>query len=354
MPDSGSLDQEAASWIAQIAGGSMSGEDRLALAEWIARSPGHARAIRSMAALWGNIDDTLDELLLERKKTSLTETLVAWFSARPIQFSGALATAAVVAGALFLVPATLLSPSDPAASGAQIAVQEAIGELEVYETAKGKTETITLTDGSTIHLNTDSVIQVRFSSDKREVKLLRGEGLFEVAKDADRPFRVYAGGELVEAIGTAFVVRVESDVMAVTVTEGKVSVDTIADDGVPTPASEESEEPRERRFVTAGQRLRIKAGLGEVEKVDQQQIEQQIAWRSGLIIFNGETLEECLAEIGRYRSERIVIADPELRTRKVGGVFKVGELDALLSALEISMDINVDRVDENVIYLSSK
>jgi hypothetical protein len=62
---------------------------------------------------------------------------------------------------------------------------------------------------------------------KCELKLERGEALFEVAKDATRPFVMAAGGQQVVAVGTAFVVKLlpgGAEPMSVTVLEGEVAV----------------------------------------------------------------------------------------------------------------------------------
>ena len=65
----------------------------------------------------------------------------------------------------------------------------------------------TLPDGSTVELNSSAEIVLDFTPTMRGVRLVRGEALFMVRKDAGRPFVVTANGVTVRAVGTAFAVR---------------------------------------------------------------------------------------------------------------------------------------------------
>src|SRR5690606_20513701 len=95
---------------------------------------------------------------------------------------------------------------------------------ERYASNVGEVRRIALDDGSYMLLNTDSLAVIQFSEARRDVRLEKGEALFEVAKDPQRPFVVNAGDLTVKAVGTAFVVRREDSSVEVTVTEGVVEV----------------------------------------------------------------------------------------------------------------------------------
>lgn len=96
--------------------------------------------------------------------------------------------------------------------------------LADYSTVQGEQRTVALPDGSMVYLNTDTAIAVVYGDDERWVELLRGEALFQVASNPDRPFRVIAEGGMTEAVGTAFVIREDPVDTVVTVTEGVVEV----------------------------------------------------------------------------------------------------------------------------------
>ena len=103
-------------------------------------------------------------------------------------------------------------------------------QIDTYATAVGEQRLVVLKDGTKLSLNTATRVHVEFASKHRHVALECGEALFEVAKDAKRPFVVEAGGSEVTALGTVFSVRVTSDVahqtevLAVTLVEGQVRV----------------------------------------------------------------------------------------------------------------------------------
>src|SRR5690606_37574017 len=94
-----------------------------------------------------------------------------------------------------------------------------------YNTRLGELKVAPLADGSVMTLNTASRVVVDFTETRRVVRLLEGESLFDVAKDASRPFLVEAGGTEVRAVGTSFTVRRLGDApVQVLVREGVVEV----------------------------------------------------------------------------------------------------------------------------------
>ena len=106
--------------------------------------------------------------------------------------------------------------------------------FDLYETPIGKHRVITLTDGSTIHLNTRSRVSIRFSATRRAAQLLQGEALFTIQHDPNRPFEVVTGLTVIRDVGTQFDVhRKTSDAAVVTVIQGQVDVSLITerDDG---------------------------------------------------------------------------------------------------------------------------
>lgn len=86
---------------------------------------------------------------------------------------------------------------------------------------------VTLPDASTVNLEAKSELKFLSSFDESERAVyLAGEGFFEVAHDASRPFLVYANKITTKVLGTSFRVRAfQGDKnVTVAVTSGKVSV----------------------------------------------------------------------------------------------------------------------------------
>src|SRR3546814_15029131 len=94
-----------------------------------------------------------------------------------------------------------------------------------HATATGEILRVPLRDGSAVTLNSNSEIDVDFDEGIRHVRLLRGEALFDVAKDSSRPFVVEADSTRVTAVGTSFTVhRVSGRDVRVLVREGVVEL----------------------------------------------------------------------------------------------------------------------------------
>src|SRR3954470_6159342 len=92
-----------------------------------------------------------------------------------------------------------------------------------YETRIGETRIVPLDDGSVVTLNTDSKIEVEYTEERRGITLVKGEALFDVAKNKARPFIVDAGGATVRAVGTSFSVTfLPNRPIQVLVREGEV------------------------------------------------------------------------------------------------------------------------------------
>jgi transmembrane sensor len=134
-----------------------------------------------------------------------------------------------------------------------------------------------LPDGSIVRLKTGSSIRLAddFGQQERRVVLV-GEAYFEVAKDAQRPFRVQAGQTTTTALGTAFNVRAfpdEAEVKVILV-EGKVKVEQLASTG--------SAPPLKTAELNPGQQVRISTtAFSKVETADTSPIER---WKAGYVM----------------------------------------------------------------------
>lgn len=250
----------------------------------------------------------------------------------------------------------------------------------LYATAVGQQRTATLGDGSEIMLNTNSQIKVDYGNGYRQVHLLQGEALFTVAKDAERPFRVYAGNGRIEALGTAFSVYLNGADVNVTVTEGRVSLASMkAPRPKMVPPSASAPPAREAPgsgpdvddgwveslgTLSAGQVATIRssaveAAVGSVSALQTlvpiapEELAQRLAWREGVLMFSGDTLEDVVKELSRYTTVVIEIPDPAVRNMRVGGRFPVGETETMLAALETNFNLHVTHLSRNRVVLSA-
>jgi transmembrane sensor len=233
-----------------------------------------------------------------------------------------------------------------AAAASLLLVMAAAGFLAIaqgfgwqhYETRIGGFSRIVLEDGSVVDLNTNSEIRVRLSDTKREVRLERGEGRFQVVHDSSRPFTVSAASAAVRAVGTAFSVRLrESEQVDVLVSEGKVAI----------AAARVARAPP----LSAGEAAIVLPDRVSVSRVEPQQLESRLAWTSGRLEFRGETLGEAVDEFNRYNRRKLQLADPALAALRVGGTFNATDPESFAAALTSAFNLNVDAADSDTIVL---
>lgn len=296
---------EAERWFARLLDPDISPMERMAYQHWRA-TPAHALAFDQVERLWAQVGAAAGRAEVRQlMRQTLRETArprVRWRQSAALAAS--LLVAALALGALWLW-------------------QNPPG---LYRTALGEQKTVTLADGSTVILNTNSRLRVVYRDSAREIDLQQGEALFDVAHDAARPFKVAAGRGSVTALGTRFTVRREDDELRVTLLEGRVVVDR--NEGHPS------------LEVAPGEQLRIRP---EQPAVERQQVDEDavVSWTRGRLLFRATPLAEAVREVNRYARQRIHILDPSLNLLPVSGTFVTGDAENLAAALGAEMSIEV-------------
>lgn len=328
--------EAAAYWLMRISSDDYGPKERAAFEAWHSECPEHAdafaRAKRGLAVVDSHLTDPR---LASLGAEVLAETMPlnrlsrSWVS---------VAAAAILALAVGIV--VLLSLQErPGLSPSQVAVKAGI-----FETAVGERSTVSLADGSTIVLNTASRLKVDFSPDERKVILLSGEALFEVAKDSNRPFVVEAGDRRILALGTTFDVWLDEEKsIRVTLVEGRVSVDEIADQK----ASPDFDEALlDRNELIPGEQLTVVAN--EPTIVALADIKRVTSWRDGNLVFRNDPLTIAVKEINRYSTMQLVLADdPRLEEIGISGVFDTGHSASFVLALQTIYPVTAQQVSAN-------
>ena len=353
FPDHARVQSEAAAWVAKLDAGNLTARDLAALRAWAARGSQHRKALDAAASSW----DDLNLLALYRQAMAVLPDREADSTRRRHRWQGVFAMAAGLVAAVFgawlmvsFEKTTL--PPEFAANGS-------------YATVVGEQRVISLPDGSAVRLNTNSRLQVSYSSERRALRLQQGEAFFEVARNKQKPFVVHTTNGEVTAVGTAFAVHLESAAeVRVTVSEGRVRIAAGANENAAAgQTKEKTAEPQaavaparsSTDEVSAGQvAVFSTARVESIKTLDLPEVESKLAWRTGMLQFSGEPLESVIAEIGRYTSVQVVIADSSLRALKVGGYFRVGDTEILFDTLESDFGIVVDRVQDGLIQLRKR
>lgn len=311
-------DTEAASWHARLGARSVSAATLEAFFAWRSE-PLNDDAYRRVERLWESsgklagdpqieaaLQDALNRQAPEVRPRRLPRTLVGL---------AALGAAAVLAfGAWSWVQART-----------------------VFSTATGEQRVVQLADGSTIRLDTDSRIRVRFNGDRRRIDLEAGQALFTVVHDTARPFIVDAGSVQVTAVGTVFDVQRTGAEVSVTLVSGVV--DVAADRKAP-PAR-----------MAAGHQARVSGDGVRTRPVD---AALETSWTEGRIVFRDTPLREAVVEVNRYLTARIELVEGPAGSVPINGVFRTGDRDAFVSTASEGLGLEVRAGSNGAVILSER
>lgn len=337
----------AADWLERQEAGALSADDRGRLDAWLATDPGHAQAYEEMRRIYGLADEhAADAKIMALRQAALSARPI---DRRPIWRGAAAAGVALIVGltwsgvsSLHGQPSATPSPITRLAEALSASADPASA---VHRTRVGERLTFALPDGSIATLNTDSILKVDYSGGERGVRLVRGQALFEVAKNKQVPFRVYAGDRRITAVGTLFDVRLDGDKVKVALVEGVVRV-------APTRPAKRPGKPVEQIEMSAGEVL--EAAAAAPMRVATGDIERSISWRSGVVEFAGEPLGSAVAEMNRYTSRPIEIADPQVADYRVSGVFRTGEPEAFARMMTQVFPVDVEQKSGQSIVLRKR
>lgn len=207
-----------------------------------------------------------------------------------------------------------------------------------FSTAVGELATRHLADGSTATMASDSVLEVQWSRDQRRVELFRGEALFDVAKDAARPFVVHAGSRRIVAVGTRFSVRRDAEQLRIVVAEGTVRLQ-----------SEHELASSGGALLPAGSVVRIEGRNELVQQLEIAEVERLLRWRDGVLAFRDVTLREAVAEFNRYNRRRIVIEDAAVGELPIGGHFRFDNVETFVRLIERGFPVRAEFLADRII-----
>lgn len=216
---------------------------------------------------------------------------------------------------------------------------------EIYATALGEQRSVLLEDGSMISLNTSTRIEVAFTDETRQVRLVQGEALFDIEKDVARPFLVETGSAMIRVTGTKFNVYEQSEGTAVTVLRGEVEVRPRTAAPAVSAANEPVESARsppvEVAKLTAGRRALVKSGSAEIETTTVTSLEPVTAWTERRLVFDSTPLSDIVQQFNRYNHKRLVLDDPSLASLELSGVFGSNDPEVLVLFLQRVANVEV-------------
>ena len=291
----------AARWHAQLCAGEADHETQRAHSAWLHAHTEHERAWQQVEALRQHLQSMPGQLARET-----LERAPAGMRRRSVVKGIALVASVGTAGWFGTqgLPTALVA---------------------THRTGTGERREVLLADGSTLILNTDSAVDVRYDATQRHIHLLRGEILLQTASDP-RPLTVGTPHGKVRPLGTRFTVHLRDAGTRVHVLQHTVALQP----GQAVSASE--------HLLHSGQA----AILTRDAVLPQPATEAPDAWTRGLLVVADLPLDAFLAELSRYRPGHLGY-DPQIAGLRISGAFPVDDTDRALAAVERALPVQVRR-----------
>mgnify|MGYP001552505336 FL=1 len=311
QPQQGEINAQAAAWIERRDRDGWNDADQAELEAWLAQTPAHRAAFWRLEAAWKDTNRlTAFKPSLRRYRQARTAV------SRPVfKFAAAILLVAVCGGAAALY---VTAP-----------------DFKTYSTTVGGREILTLGDGTKIELNTDSAVRVAQTAHSREVWLDKGEAYFDVTHDATRPFSVTVGNRRVTDLGTKFVIRRDIDRMKVAVLDGRVQLEPKDGETKPTVLTEGDV------IVATNTKLVRSRTLAK-------QLETDLGWRNGVLVFNDRTLADVAAEFNRYNTRKLIVADEKAAQTRIAGTFRADNIDAFVNTAHRVLGLKVEKRGQDI------
>jgi transmembrane sensor len=315
------IDQAASGWTARLDRGPLTTSENDDFQAWLRSDPRargallRAQSLSLMSESAQALGDDFNPAVFEEPKPA-----VRLSRRRALTWGGGAAAAASLAA---------LGVSLPAGA--------------VTTTKRGEVRLVPLQDGSTVLLNTDSKIRVRYDAQERSVALLRGEAYFSVARDEDRPFVVEVNGRKLRTAQGGFRVRkLDAAPVDILVNQGRLDVSgAIATQPVALQAN--------TRLALTDTPFDGKPPVLLPQPVAPEAVTRDLAWREGKLAFEGETLKQAVAAFARYSDTHIRVLDPALEREPVTGLFAANDPVGFSRAIARVFDAEAEREGTDIV-----
>jgi len=218
-------------------------------------------------------------------------------------------------------------------------------ETLVYNTLTvpyGKRFEISLSDGTTVHLNAGTSLKypVKFLKGQTRQVFLKGEAFFKVSKDAHHPFVVNSDALNVQVLGTQFNVSsypedIETDVVLV---EGSVNLYT-------------TKNKDNNVLLKPGFKASYAKNAANPIAVNPVITSIYTSWVDGELVFRNITFDNILKKMERQYNVTIVNNNTELANEKFNASFRNEPIEKILEYFKITYNINYT-INKNKILIN--
>ncbi len=311
----GDMNAQAVSWFTRLRAPDVTSTDRHEFNQWLAADIEHELAYARIDQEWHDVG-----ALESWARDELSQLNLA--SANRTRRSRATLVTGLATAASLLLAVIFWQGIWPAGT-----------PVMSITTAQTEQRQLALDDGSRLHVNTASDLEVRYTQSVREVVMKRGESVFDVDHDPRRPFVVRAGAHSVIAVGTRFAVRRGDDGQwAVTVIEGRVAVVPGTLDDYTAILSQNAPGAMQNGvLLDANEQLEIDSS-GQIKPEQQTDAEAVTAWQHGMLKFHNTPLRVAAREISRYTYSEVQVADG-VPDYPVTGIIHIRNRESMVSLL---------------------
>lgn len=288
----GAVIKQAIEWHQRLDQGEMDADSRREFNAWL-QSPAHVKELARICL----IDALIQHAPIEHeKRPELPENVIDFHHYAPTR-----ARVPHPPGPSTTRPRFTTRIAVAAMSVVAVLVASLAGVLTTDRdivTRAGRWDKQLLDDGSVVYVGPNTRLRLDFDAERRAVTLVRGEALFEVAKEPGRPFIVTTDVGSVQALGTAFAMTDIGDEVVLTVASGKVAVSSVAAGTQPMTA------------LGANQQVMLSSiGVSEPMAVD---AERELTWVRNWYEYHGEQVGEIIEQLNRRNEAQIIVDDSQV------------------------------------------
>lgn len=297
--DASALRERAGEWLERQDRNDWNDADQIELDAWLAQSSANLVAYWRVEGAW----DRAKRLRAVHTPQSATQrgVLLKW---RWRIFGGVAATLVLTA-----------------VIGLTTMIVDGRSHEQTISTQVGARKIISLRDGSRIELNTDTVLRIDVTADHRLASIDKGEAYFQIAHDAKHPFVVAAGEHRITVLGTKFVVKQNPKRLEVALLDGRIWLDEGA-----------GQHSARGLLLSPGDKVVATADMMKKVTESARDLQNDLGWRRGMLIFTNSTLANVVAEFNRYNVKKLVVADPRIADLKIIGAFPANDVGMFVRA----------------------
>jgi len=313
-PKAQSVNEIASAWLERVNAGNWTEQNQTELDAWLAVSSAHRAAYWRLEDAWSNA------ARLNALRKPMRQPISAQRSFSMLAMARAAVFIAIVGTLGAVGVKSLTSP-----------------QTHTYTTGLGGRETLALSDGSRIEMNTNTTLRVTTNARARTVWLDKGEAYFDIKHDAAHPFVVFTAGHRITDLGTKFLIRQNNDRIEVALIEGKARVDS------------SDAAKAQSAILTPGEVAIATADRLSVTQRPAAKLANELSWRQGQLIFSETTLADAVAQFNRYNTTKLVVGDSTVAQMKINGTFPTNGTEMFARVTKHILQLRAEKHGDEIV-----